>query len=167
MLIPRTITLLLLLLPAQLWALANDRDQPIEVEADSLELGESENISIYQGNVKLVQGSLEISADRLVIHFNDNNDLTLMEMIGAPATLRQLDDERQEMRGQATQINYLETESVLELLGQARFIHGGDIIESDKIRINTENNAIQAGSSEPDQRVKMLIQPRKKATPPE
>lgn len=158
------LALLALLTWAPLWALDADRDQPIEVEADSLEVRKQENISIYQGNVKLKQGSLEISSDRLVIHFNDNSDLVLMEMTGNPARLRQLDNEQQEMRGQARQINYLESESLLELIEEARFTHAGDTIESTLIRINTEDNNIQAGSSNADERVKMLIQPRQNST---
>ncbi len=121
--------LLLLLLPCQLWALASDRDQPIEVEADELEVREQEGISIYQGNVKLVQGSLEINADRVVIHFNEANELTLMEMTGTPATLRQLDDNQQEMWGEAKQIDYTQSKSLLELRDSARLSQAGDVIE--------------------------------------
>ena len=153
-------TLLLMLLPAQLWALATDGDQQIQIEADSLEVREAENISIYEGNVSFVQGSLEINSERLVIHFNDANDLVLIEMTGVPAKFRQLDDEQQELLGQAQQIDYTESKTLLELRGAARFSHAGDTIESELIRIDTENNSIQAGSSESDQRVKMLIQPK-------
>ncbi len=159
-----TLSLLALLTWAPLWALDTDREQPIAVEADSLEVREQENISIYQGNVRLKQGSLEINSDRLVIHFNDNNDLVLMEMTGNPARLRQLDNEQQEMRGQARQINYMESQSLLELIEEARFTHAGDTIESALIRINTEDNNIQAGSSDENERVKMLIQPRQDST---
>jgi len=163
----KSVALLLLLLPCQLWALATDRDQPIEVEADQLEVREQEGISIYQGNVKLVQGSLEINADRVVIHFNEANELTLMEMTGTPATLRQLDDNQQEMWGEAKQIDYTQSKSLLELRDSARLSQAGDIIESDLIRINTESSSLQAGSMESDQRVKMLIQPKQDSVAPE
>ena len=165
--IVKIVALLVLLFPAQLRALASDGDQPIEVEADSLEIREAENISIYEGNVNLVQGSLQISCDRMVIHFNNANELQLIEMTGDPARFRQLDDDQQEMLGQAKQIDYTEAQSVLELRGTARFSHAGDIIESDLIRVDTESNGIQAGSSESDQRVKMLIKPRQDSTPVE
>ncbi len=155
----RASLLLGLLLPVSALGLSTDRDQPIEVEADRLEVRDDENISIYEGNVSLVQGSLRINSDRLVIHFNDRRELTLMEMTGNPARLRQLDDEQREMQGRARQINYTESESLLELLGDARFDHAGDTIESERIRVNTDNNSIQAGGSDSDQRVKMLIQP--------
>ena len=160
MTIAKTVTLLLLVLPFQLWALGSDRDQPIEIEADSLEVRETEKISIYEGNVSLVQGSLEIRSDRLVIHFNETNDPTLMQMTGAPAKFRQLDDDQLEMKGQAIKINYTASQSSLELRGNARFSRAGDTIESDLIRIDTEGKGIRAGSSDSDDRVKMLIQPR-------
>ena len=66
------------------------------------------------------------------------------------------------MLGQANQIDYIETMSLLELRGSARFSYVGDVIESDLIHINTENNGIQACGSESNQRVKMLIQPKVK-----
>ncbi len=49
---------------------------------------------------------------------------------------------------------------MLELLDNARFSDAGDTIDSNLIRINTEDNNIQAGSTDADERVKMLIQPR-------
>lgn len=168
MMAARIFLLAILLLPlGAIRALPTDSEQPIAVEADNLEIRDTENISIYEGNVRLVQGSIEIISDRLVIHFNDANELTLMEMTGAPARFRQLDDRREEMRGEARRINYLESESMLELIEQARFSHAGDTIESNHIRIDTENNSIQAGGAQSEERVKMLIQPRQKTAAPE
>lgn len=153
---------LLLLASGAPRALPTDSEQPIAVEADNLEIRDTENISIYEGNVRLVQGSLEVTSERLVIHFNDANELVMMEMTGAPARFRQLDDQREEMLGEARRINYLESESMLELIEEARYSHAGDIIESNRIRINTENSSIQAGGAQSEERVKMLIQPRQK-----
>jgi len=96
----------LLLLPLHCWAADSDRDQQINIEADQLEIRDQENISIYQGNVQLVQGSLRINSDRLVIHFNDDNELTTMEMTGNLAKFQQLDNAQQLIRGEAEQIDY-------------------------------------------------------------
>ena len=157
--------LLLLLAPLQATALESDREQPIEVEADRLEVREQENISIYEGNVRLIQGSLDIQSDRLVIHFDDNNDLTLMEMTGNPARFRQLDNDGREMLGEAEQIDYVETDSRLELRRSAEFSHAGDLIRSELIRINTETNGIEAGGSQSEERVKMVIKPKQNSAP--
>ena len=168
MTVARLLLCALLVLPAgAVQALPGDKDQPISVEADELEIRDAEKISIYEGNVRLVQGSLEITSERLVIHFNDADELQLMEMTGAPARFRQLDEQREEMIGEARQINYLESDSMLELIEDAHFSRAGDLIESNRIRINTENNSIQAGDARTDERVKMLIQPRQKPASPE
>ncbi len=158
--ITKLLTLVFLVLPSTLLALSTDRNQPIEVEADSLEVRDTENMSIYSGNVRLNQGSMALRSERLVIYFNDQNELTLMELTGSPATFRQLNNEQQEMIGQADRLEYRELESTLILLGNARLSHKGDTIESNRISINTDTESIQAGSSDADDRVKMLIQPR-------
>jgi lipopolysaccharide export system protein LptA len=159
------LALLLFLLPLHCAAVDSDREQPIEVEADRLEVRELENISIYEGNVVLIQGSLNIRSDRLVIHFNDANELTLMEMTGQPASFRQLDNEQQEMLGEGLEIDYDASKSVLELRLSALFRHAGDLIESELIRINTDTNAIEAGGKSTDERVKMVIKPPQNSTP--
>lgn len=154
------VALALALLPLALFAAPEDKKQPIQVEADSLEIRDLDNISIYTGNVRLAQGSLLMRAERLVIYFNDDKELTLMEMTGKPATFRQLDDEQNEMLGQADKLEYHEPKSLLVLQGNARFSNKGDTIESSSIRINTETDYIEAASPEPDERVRMVIQPK-------
>jgi len=156
------IACLALLTPWQSIAATGDKDQPIEVEADSLEIRDNDNISIYSGNVRLIQGSLNVQADRLVIYFDDNKNLELMEMTGSPARFRQIDDENREMTGQADKLDYFEPKSLLVLTGNARFSNNGDIIESSMISINTENDNLEAASPEPDKRVRVIIQPRGK-----
>lgn len=157
--------ILLLLLPLQPWAMDSDRNEPIEVEADRLEIREQDNVSIYEGNVKLVQGSLRIDSDRMVIHFNDANELTLMEMTGKPARLRQLDNDRREIRGEAEQIDYSESESLLVLRRSASLDQAGDIIRGDLIRLDTATNNVEADSKQSEDRVKMIIRPRQKKAP--
>jgi len=157
-----TITLLMVLSPLQIYAAATDRKQPIQIEADSLEVRDDDNISIYTGNVRLEQGSLLIQADRLVIYFNANKDLDLMEMTGRPATYRQLNDDHKEMLGQADKLEYFEPKSLLVLTGNACFSSNGDVIESSTISINTENDNLEAASPEPDKRVRVVIHPKEK-----
>jgi len=156
----RLVSFLVLLLPLQVFALSGDAQQPIHVEADSLEIRDKDNISIYTGNVRLSQGSQEFRGERLVLNFSQQKELVLMTMTGTPATFRQIDDQQREMHGQADQMEYRASESTLLLLGNAKFTHVGNTIESNIIRINTETESIQAGSTESDDRVRMLILPK-------
>jgi lipopolysaccharide export system protein LptA len=152
--------LLLLLLPIQAWAMESDRAQPISVEADSLEVRENDNISIYTGNVHLVQGSLRANAQRMVVLFSDERELVSIEMTGKPADFRQLDNQQREMLGHALRIDYTESGSLLVLTGDAFYQHAGDTIDSELIQVNTDTSHVQAHGNETDQRVKMLIQPK-------
>jgi lipopolysaccharide export system protein LptA len=154
------ICLLGLLLSHQALSKTSDNEQPIHVEADSLEVRENDNISIYVGNVKLTQGSLEIRSDRLTLYFDDDKTLTLMKMTGSPATLRQLNDSNVLITGEAMKMEYRESESLILLFDKAKLTQGEDIIESNKIYFNTANNTIEAGGTEPENRVQMLIQPK-------
>ena len=52
------------------WPLDSDREQPIQITADSAIRDEIAGETRYEGNVVLTQGSLKITADRLSIsHF--------------------------------------------------------------------------------------------------
>ena len=154
---------LLLLLPLPGQPRDSDRDQPIHVEADQLELREKEGISIYQGNVKLVQGTLEIESDRLVIHFNQDNELTLMEMTGDLAKMRQIDNDGQPLYGEAEQIDYSEKDGLLIMRRSAYLDRAGDDIRSELIRFNTATSGIEAGGEQSSDRVRMVIKPRNDA----
>ncbi len=48
--------------------LSTDKDQPIYLEADSVEIDEVSGVSTYQGNVIVTQGSLKLWADKMWIH---------------------------------------------------------------------------------------------------
>lgn len=161
-LVPALILFLITSLNA--FALESDRDQPIEVEADKLEIRDDENISIYSGNVSLVQGSMQFRSDKMVIHFNDANEIQLMEMTGKPATFRQLDNDNKEILGRADRLDYHEPRSLLVFTGNARFDNDGNTIEGSSIEVNTETDSIEAKSDQTDERVRVVIQPKSKKT---
>jgi len=58
-------------LPVSLMALTSDRDQPISLEADFADVDDLNGISIYTGNVILIQGSMLIKAEKLTLHHNN------------------------------------------------------------------------------------------------
>lgn len=86
------LTLLGLALAGPVMALSTDREQDLQVEADSAELDGIEGISVYRGNVVVTQGSMRITGHTLTVHFNDGGDIELAIINGSPATYRQLPD---------------------------------------------------------------------------
>ena len=141
-------------------ALSSDRSKPIDIQADKLNINDNQHISIYQGNVVMRQGSLHIQADKITFRFNQKNDLQRLEIEGSPATLKQLNNKNEPVSGTAQKITYTDNQLLLELTGNAQFNSNSDTIESEWITINTETEALKAGSPEGDSRVRMLIQPK-------
>ncbi len=86
-----------------------------------------------------------------------------MQMTGSPATFRQLNDNDIRITGEALEMEYRESKSTLLLLDNAKLTQGINIIESNKINLNIGTNSIEAGSVEPENRVRMLIQPKQSA----
>lgn len=159
------LALFLLTLCNYSFALKTDSDQPIDITADRLEMNELNHISTYSGNVVLTQGSLKISTETLILYFDDNNELDYMEMIGSPARLKQQNEKKEWMEGMAKNITYKDKESLLILSDDAEFKSGKEYITSNFIRINTENDQIQAGKNDKKHRVRMKILPRSKDIP--
>ncbi len=158
------LTLLLLAANFNALALKTDRDQPIDIAADRLEMNDTQKISTYTGNVTLKQGSLNIHADTLTLYFNDANELDYMEMSGNPARLTQLSDEQKIMRGSAQKIIYRDKQALITLTHNAVFSSGKETITSHFIQINTDNEHIKAGKNDKKHRVRIKILPRNKNT---
>jgi len=70
------------------WAQAesSDRDQPIDLEADSVQVDDAKQTSTYVGNVILKQGSLLIKADKLIVK-EDKDGFQHSTSIGNPKSL--------------------------------------------------------------------------------
>ncbi len=96
-----------LLLPAICHGLSTDKDQPIHLEADSVEIDEASGISIYQGNVIITQGSLKLWADKMWIH-RSNGVTKKIITEGNPTHFRQLmDNSQEEVKGSAKRAEFL------------------------------------------------------------
>jgi lipopolysaccharide export system protein LptA len=48
---------------------AANRDQPIEINADSLEVQQEKQVAIFNGNVNAVQGDMRLKADQLRVFY--------------------------------------------------------------------------------------------------
>ena len=149
-----------------LWALlgnaaAADRDLPIRISADRVEINESKGLSTYSGHVELTQGRLMLSAERLVVQHPDNR-LQRLVADGRPVRFRQVGaNDGQEIRGEARHMDYSAATQVLELTGAAHIWQGQDEFTGERITYDAAHRAVQAeGGSTGDGRVHAIIQPR-------
>ncbi len=58
-------------LNSPLGGFSKDNKAPIDIEADELEIKQKENLAIFSGNVKVVQGKLTLKAAKLVVKYTN------------------------------------------------------------------------------------------------
>lgn len=169
----------MLLMPCAVLAEKADRDQPINLEADSLTTNDAKKTSVYTGNVILTQGTLEIRADKLVVR-EDKEGFQHSTSYGNPTTFKQKMEGKDEyIQGSAQRIEYDGRMDKVQLYTKAWVKRGDDIVHGDYIMYDASaefaeviGGGSQAASPEaPKGRVRAIIQPKKKTpsavpTPP-
>ncbi|HEY1153875.1 MAG TPA: LptA/OstA family protein [Pseudolabrys sp.] len=60
--------------PNALQGFSQNRDQPVQIEAATLEVREKEKQATFSGNVKVTQGDTGLRAKSLVVFYDDNRD---------------------------------------------------------------------------------------------
>lgn len=141
---------------------ANDADQPIEISADQVTREEPSGLTTYRGSVELRQGSLEINSDSLVFSFDDQG-ASVITAKGTPATLKQTPtNSATPINAQANAIEYQETRDRIRLIGDARILQDGAVIEGSTIEYIVSSQRVMAAGSpsgNKPQRVKVTIPP--------
>ncbi len=139
-------------------ALPGDKDQAVEIEADSVDIDESKGTSVYQGRVELTQGSIRLQADRVTVLQRGNKPSKILAE-GQPVRFRQLESEQKGyVTGAARRAEYQLTSEELVLIGDAVLTQGKDSFKSDRIVYDRVRAKMKAGAAaQGKQRVKITI----------
>jgi len=133
-------------LPALATALSTDRNQPMYVEADRADIDDKRGVSVYRGNVKIIQGTLQLTAAELTVH-SKGGDIVKAVAIGQPATYRQRPDgKEQDVEAESLRMEYYATEQKIILLDKAEVRQAGDTFRSDKIHYDIAKDVVNAGA---------------------
>jgi len=164
------LAVLWILAPASALAERADRDQPVNIESDSMIADEAKKIATFDGKVVLTQGSMIIRADRIVVR-QDREGFQRGTATGSPATFRHKREGFGEfIDGEAQRIEYDGKLDRVEFFNNARLHRdSGDDIRGDYISYDarTERFTVKAnegtGGDKPDGRVRATIMPKKAA----
>jgi lipopolysaccharide export system protein LptA len=163
-------TVLLFALPAH--AEQADRDKPVNLESDTVEVNDQTRVSTYQGNVRLTQGTLLITADKLMV-VQDEEGFSKSTAYGNPSYFKQKSDGVDvNIEGWAQRIEYDAKRDKLEMFTQARIKRGQDEVHGNYITYDGHTESYRViggkdGASEnnPKGRVRVVIQPKRKGAP--
>lgn len=150
----------LLLTALDVSALPSDRQEEIKISADSATY--QDNRGIYTGNVILIQGSLRIQADRLIIN-QANRKVSDVIATGRPARFQQQPKSNTgTVTASAKTIRYEVGANEIILTESAYIVHKGSEISSERIVYNAAKESVLAdGQNKPggSGRVNMVLQP--------
>ena len=149
-----------------------DRDKPVNLEADRVTIDDVKQIAVFEGNVVLTQGTLQIRGDRMEVR-QDKEGFKQGTTWGNPAYFRQKRDGVDEyIEGWAGRIEYDGRVETLQMFNRAQLKRGQDEVRGDYISYDARSEFFQvtggpktATSDAPGGRVRAVIQPKSKEKP--
>ena len=160
---------LLLLAGATVHAEQADSTKPIEIEANRMSADDARRMNVFEGNVVVTRGTLNIRADRIVVR-QDAEGNQYATATGNPVRFRQRQDPKPPekegvwMEGEAKRVELDERSGKIELFEDARVNRGGDEVAGDYILVDQRSDFFTVTPAKGSGgRVRATIQPK----PPE
>lgn len=149
-----------------------DRDKPVHLEADRVTIDDSRQIAVFEGNVVLTQGTLQIRGDRMQVR-QDQDGFRQGTTWGSPAHFRQKREGFDEyIEGWAERIEYDGRAESVQMFSGAQLKRGQDEVRGNYISYDAKSEFFKVTGSGPeavangsDGRVRAVIQPKSKEKP--
>jgi len=157
----KLILLIVLLFSTFVFALSEDAEQPIVIEAESVMVDDASGYNEFIGDAEVRQGSLVITAEIIQVQTNADG----VETMVAKGTLEQpakyiqsQENQARFIEATATLITYEVNEGMVFLVGDAYLVQGFDSFSGDTLTYDINNDKVLVKSSEDGtKRVKFKI----------
>lgn len=165
MIIRSTVGLLLLVTVGTSWGFFGGDGEPMYVEADKVDIDDAKGESHYQGNVEVNQGGIFIGGDKMTTYKNKKtSDTDKVVTHGKPARFTQkASATKKAMDAKADRITFLLDRDLVLLFGNAQILQAGTEFYGARIEYNMKTQAVHAERGKSGKRVRMVLQPKKKA----
>ena len=153
------------LAPAPALARTSDRNQPMTLDSDSSDCSQqagADSRCVFTGNVVIVQGTLEIRADRAEV-VQRNGEIDQVVLSGRQATMQQQMDDGTMMNARADRIVYAPRSETLTLTGNFKIESPRGSNSGQRMVYNMGTGQMQSGGD--GTRVRTVIQPKAPAAP--
>lgn len=126
-----------------------DRNAPVEVTSESLNVNQNDNTAVFEGEVVIAQGEMRLAAPRvLVVYLADQSGIERLEATGG-VTLVSGED-----AAEAARADYNITTGMIDLRGDVLLVQGQSAITGDEMQVDTV-----AGTARVTGRVRTVLQP--------
>ncbi len=130
-----------------------ESDDPIEIEADNLEVLDAQNVAIFRGNVRVAQGTATMTTAELRVHYqsgdggsigpSSNQGLRLLEAFGSV----QIRSEEQYAAGDEARFDF--STEVITLAGNVLLQQGENLVRGQRliVDLNTRESRLESSAS--------------------
>lgn len=174
-----TVAASILVLALSAHAEKGDREKPINLEADRVSMDDINKVQIFEGNVVMTQGTMQIRTSKLVVT-QDADGFQKGVATGGEnglARFRQKRDGRDEfIEGEAERIVHEARNEKTEFFVRAWVKSGQDEVKghyisydtpTEKYLVTNAGRTTKSATGESQARVRAIIQPKSKAAPAE
>jgi lipopolysaccharide export system protein LptA len=158
-----------LLLLAQTASRAAENVEKIFIDADHMQLNLETGYSVYTGNVKIRQGELKLTGDKVTVQ-QTNNEIQRITVTGKPAHYDHVTEKGENIQAQSEHMVYTASQNKLVMTINAQLTQPGNKVNSQKITYDTKKKIVIAGDKRGEtpasgtkakQRVNIVLTPKK------
>lgn len=157
-------------IPNAVQGFSKNRDQPVHIEAATLEVRDKERMATFSGNVLVVQGDTKLRCKVLVVHYDNNQPRAMKAANPGAGGSQQIS--RLEAKGGVVVTQQEQTATgdsglfdmkanTITLLGNVTVSQGGNVVRGERLVVDmtTGVSTVDAGNSRGP--VRMLIEQNK------
>lgn len=143
------------------FGLSTDRQKPMSIKSQRVYIDDKSGLSVYEGGVVVIQGSMKITAEKLTIVYGNNQRLKKIIAIGKPSTYKQRPDKKdQDIHAKANKMVYFALKDILVMTTNATIERGGGKINSTTIYYYLNEDRVDTGNEKA--RVNIILDNKKK-----
>ena len=125
----------------------SDFDQPLRLASDKQSADGKEKTGFYEGNVKISQGSLEITANKVQIVAEEGQGREVFIATGSPASYTQQLADGSFVTARANEIKYVKINRTISFKGEAELLQNAFTIKGDSITFDMEKEQVLANTN--------------------
>jgi lipopolysaccharide export system protein LptA len=149
---------------------ADEAIEKIYIDADYMKLNIETGFSEYTGNVKITQGELKLTGDKVTLQQSDN-EIQRITVTGKPAFYNHVTEKGENIQAESEHMVYTASKNKLVMTINAKLKQPDHQVSSQKIIYDTEKKIVIAGDkksasstgspSNENQRVNITLTPKK------
>ncbi len=143
------------------YARQHDLTKTIYFESDTLSYNSETKLGIYQGHIKLIQGSCVLTADYATTYFDEDGQIVKVIATGNPARYRALIFPNQpNLIATGNTIYYYPQKDWLEAVGNAEIVQGQNHLKGPQINYDFKKKIVSSPISK-EGHIQIVIPPLK------